>query len=85
MYLSFKQTYQFCIIDSNASAPISIAHVTSHLTISLRLQFSDARVIRITCKPNSKATLSKAGCLGPDSGVANLKASWASLNRWDEL
>lgn len=38
-----------------------------------------------TCKPSSKATLKSVGCLGPFSGVAKRKASWASLNKWEEL
>lgn len=83
--VAVKNWYQFCIIDINASMPTSVAQVTNHLTISLRRQLRDDKVILMTWRPSSKATLSKVGCLGPFSGVAKRKASWASLNRWDEL
>lgn len=34
------------------NSPTSVAHVTSHLTISRRRQLSVDRVMRITCKAN---------------------------------
>lgn len=40
--------YQFCMIDTRASTPTSVAHVTSQRTISRRRQFSDDSVMRIT-------------------------------------
>jgi hypothetical protein len=40
--------YQFCMIDTSASTPTSVAQVTSQRTISRRRQFSDDKVIRIT-------------------------------------
>lgn len=42
--------YQFCMIETRASTPTSVAQVTSHRTISLLRQFRDDRVIRITCQ-----------------------------------
>lgn len=46
--VAVKNWYQFCIIDIRASTPTSVAHVTNHRTISLRRQFNDDNVIRIT-------------------------------------
>jgi len=43
-----KSWYQLCMMDSRASKPTSVAHVTSQRTISLRRQFTDDSVIRIT-------------------------------------
>lgn len=43
------QTNQFCIIESSASSPSSVAHVTSHRTISRRRQFTADSVMRSTC------------------------------------
>ncbi len=43
-----KSVNQFCMIDTRASKPTSVAHVTSHLTISRRRQFNVDSVMRIT-------------------------------------
>lgn len=40
--------YQFCIMDTSASTPTSVAQVTSQRTISRRRQLRDDNVIRIT-------------------------------------
>lgn len=44
-----KSVNQFCMMECKASYPISVAHVTSHRTISRRLQFTIRSVIRMTC------------------------------------
>ncbi len=43
-----KRVNQFCMIETRASKPTSVAHVTSHLTISRRRQFNVDNVMRIT-------------------------------------
>jgi len=53
--------------------------------VRLCLWLGEVRFVKRTCKPNSKATLSKAGWRGPLSGVAKRNASWASLKRCEEL
>ena len=40
--------YQFCMMDTSASTPTSVAQVTSQRTISRRRQLRDDNVIRIT-------------------------------------
>lgn len=80
-----KSWYQLLMMDMRASNPTSVAHVTSHRTISRRRQLSDERVMRITCRPSSNEALSRVACRGPSSGVATRKMSCASENRCDEL
>lgn len=73
--------YHFSIIEINASSPKCVAQVTSQRTISRRLQFRQVNVIRITCRPSSKATDSRILLLELASVVAYLKASCAN---WKE-
>ena len=52
--------YQFCMMDTSASTPTSVAQVTSQRTISRRRQFSDDNVIRITWR-NQKTSWNLGG------------------------
>ena len=83
--IGWKSEYQFCIMETKACIPTSVAHVTSHLTISRLRQFMVIKVIRMTCRPSSNAAFNAGICFGLSDGVAILNASWASLNNWEEL
>jgi len=80
-----KSWYQLLMMDMSASSPTSVAHVTSHLTISRRRQFREDKVILMTCRPNSKEALRRVAWRGPSSGVATRKMSCAREKRWEEL
>ena len=55
--------------DRTASTPTSVAHVTSHRTMSLRRQLREALVFRITWRPNWNATFRRA-LLSAGTGAA---------------
>lgn len=77
--------YHFSMIEISASRPKCVAQVTNQRTISRLLQFRHVNVMRITCRPSSKATDNRILLLELASVVAYLKASWANLNRCEEL
>lgn len=70
--------YHFSIIEIRASSPKCVAQVTNQRTISLRRQFRQVNVIRITCRPSSKATDNRILLRELASVVAYRKASWAN-------
>lgn len=70
--------YHFSMIEIRASSPKCVAQVTNHRTISLRRQFRQVNVIRITCRPSSKATDNRILLRELASVVAYRKASWAN-------
>lgn len=74
-----NKEYQFCMMFIRACGPISVAQLTSQRTISLRRQVMVFRVIRITCRPSSRAMPSNVVSGGALAGVAVLQASCASL------
>ena len=99
--VAVNKCFHVCIKLSKASSPTSVAQVTNHRTISRLRQFNEVNVIRMTWSPNWKATFKRLGCLNEggtacgvvvvvpagsgEAGIAYLKASWANLNKWEEL
>ncbi len=54
-----NKCFHVCMRDTMASRPTSVAQVTNHLTISLRLQFNEVSVILITYMCNNRINLSR--------------------------